>query len=92
VLGFAAYLAWGLFPLYFPLLEPAGAVEILAHRVLWSLALVGLVLLVRHRSRGKVRSEARAVLVRSLWVVRVRSCCRYFIRVHCRRACGCAAG
>lgn len=50
VLGFAAYLAWGLFPLYFPLLQPAGAIEILAHRVLWSLALVGLVLLVRNRS------------------------------------------
>jgi len=50
VLGFAAYLAWGLFPLYFPLLEPAGAIEILAHRVLWSLALVGLVLLIRNRS------------------------------------------
>ena len=28
---------WGLFPLYWPLLEPAGAVEILAHRIAWSL-------------------------------------------------------
>lgn len=35
-LGVAAYLMWGLFPLYWPLLEPAGAVEILAHRVFWS--------------------------------------------------------
>lgn len=35
--GAAAYLLWGLFPLYWPLLEPAGAVEILAHRVAWSL-------------------------------------------------------
>ena len=26
-----------LFPLYWPLLEPAGAVEILAHRIVWSL-------------------------------------------------------
>ena len=50
LLGFAAYLAWGVFPLYFPLLEPAGAVEILAHRVLWSLVLVGLVLLLRNRA------------------------------------------
>ena len=39
---------WGLFPLYWPLLEPAGAVEILAHRVFWSLAtMLVLVLLVR---------------------------------------------
>ncbi len=34
--GVAAYVMWGLFPLYWPLLEPGGAVEILAHRVLWS--------------------------------------------------------
>jgi chloramphenicol-sensitive protein RarD len=27
---------WGIFPLYWPLLEPAGAVEILAHRIVWS--------------------------------------------------------
>src|SRR5438094_8153219 len=37
LLGAAAYAMWGLFPLYWRLLEPAGAVEILAHRVVWSL-------------------------------------------------------
>jgi chloramphenicol-sensitive protein RarD len=35
--GVAAYALWGLFPLYWPLLEPAAAVEILAHRIAWSL-------------------------------------------------------
>lgn len=34
--GFAAYFAWGLFPLYWTLLEPAGATEILGHRIVWS--------------------------------------------------------
>ena len=38
--GAAAYTMWGFFPLYFPLLEPAGAIEILSHRVIWSLVLV----------------------------------------------------
>ncbi len=38
--GVAAYGLWGLFPLYWPLLEPAGAVEILCHRVVWSLVLL----------------------------------------------------
>ncbi len=48
--GVAAYTLWGTFPLYWPLLEPAGALEILAHRVLWSLLVVaGLVLVVRRR-------------------------------------------
>lgn len=38
--GVGAYLCWGLFPLYWPLLEPAGSLEILAHRVVWSLVFV----------------------------------------------------
>ncbi|HWC34862.1 MAG TPA: EamA family transporter RarD [Mycobacteriales bacterium] len=46
VMGLAAYLIWGLFPLYWPLLKPAGAVEILAHRVVWSLISVTVLLLV----------------------------------------------
>jgi chloramphenicol-sensitive protein RarD len=44
--GLAAYLWWGMFPLYWPLLEPAGAVEILAHRVVWSVVAAGLLLAV----------------------------------------------
>ena len=35
--GIVAYALWGVFPLYFPLLEPAGPFEIIAHRVVWSL-------------------------------------------------------
>ncbi|TXK35396.1 EamA family transporter RarD [Nonomuraea sp. C10] len=45
--GVAAYAMWGLFPLYWPLLKPAGAVEILAHRMVWSLITVVAVLAVR---------------------------------------------
>jgi chloramphenicol-sensitive protein RarD len=39
-----AYLLWGLFPLYWPLLEPAAPVEILAHRIAWSLVFLVAVL------------------------------------------------
>ena len=38
--GVGAYLLWGLVPLYWPLLEPAGPVEILAHRIAWSLLFI----------------------------------------------------
>ncbi|MFD4790376.1 EamA family transporter RarD [Streptomyces sp. NPDC058459] len=38
--GLAAYGMWGLVPLFWPLLKPAGAMEILAHRMVWSLAFV----------------------------------------------------
>ncbi|MFF8882592.1 EamA family transporter RarD [Streptomyces flaveolus] len=47
--GFAAYGMWGLVPLFWPLLKPAGAGEILAHRMVWSLAFVGVALLVVRR-------------------------------------------
>ncbi|GHF89747.1 EamA family transporter RarD [Streptomyces filamentosus] len=47
--GFAAYGMWGLVPLYWPLLKPASAGEILAHRMVWSFVFVGLALLVLRR-------------------------------------------
>ena len=40
LLGLAAYVIWGLFPLYFKLLDTVPATEIIVHRVLWS-ALIG---------------------------------------------------
>ena len=49
--GIAAYLLWGGFPLYWPLLEPAGSVELLAHRILWSAVTLGVLVLVLRRSR-----------------------------------------
>ena len=48
--GVAAYLLWGLFPLYWPLLKPAGALEILSHRVVWSLLTMALVLVLSRRT------------------------------------------
>ena len=34
--GFSSYILWGLFPLYWPLLEPANPLEIVAHRAVWT--------------------------------------------------------
>ncbi|WP_237141375.1 EamA family transporter RarD [Serinicoccus hydrothermalis] len=45
--GFLAYLLWGIFPLYFATLRPAGPWEIVAHRIVWTLVLCGLILLIR---------------------------------------------
>ena len=44
IAGLVSYVIWGLFPLFWPLVEPAGAPEILAHRILWSLAFLVVVL------------------------------------------------
>ena len=79
VSGLAAYGLWGLFPLYFPLLEPAGGLEIVAHRVLWSLLFVGILLTVLRRwahVRALVTDRRRllvllgaAVLIAGNWLV-----------------------
>jgi chloramphenicol-sensitive protein RarD len=55
--GISAYFMWGLFPPYFKLLAPSGALEILAHRVLWSGVFAALLLLVLRRGR-----QLRAVI------------------------------
>ena len=44
-----AYALWGLFPLYFHALADISATEILAHRIVWSLAFVALILLTIRR-------------------------------------------
>src|SRR6478752_730615 len=65
LLGVAAYGIWGLFPLYWPLLEPAGAVEILAHRIVWSCVTMGLLVLALRRT-AVVRSIAADRRTRSI--------------------------
>jgi chloramphenicol-sensitive protein RarD len=68
LLGLAAYGMWGLFPLYWPLLEPAGAVEILAHRVFWSLAVM-VALVVAVRRTGRLRALLASARARSILTV-----------------------
>lgn len=65
LLGIAAYTMWGAFPLYWPLLEPAGAFEILAHRVLWSFLVMGLLVLVLRRTAHfrAILADRRVLLV-----------------------------
>ena len=79
--GFLAYGIWGLFPLYFAALEPSGAWEILAHRILWTLAVCVLVLLVRRdlawirpcvaRRRLVGGITVAALLIAGNWVIYV---------------------
>jgi chloramphenicol-sensitive protein RarD len=56
VYGAAAYVLWGVFPLYFTLLEPATPLEILAERIVWSLAVcLGALLLLLRRVKSVLR-------------------------------------
>lgn len=42
--GVSAYVLWGAFPLYWPLLEPANPLEIVSHRAVWTLVFCFIVL------------------------------------------------
>lgn len=83
IAGLAAALGafgiWGLAPLYFKLLGHVGADEIIAHRVIWSMIFLALVLALRERARffARVRVRPRvlgallisAVLIAVNWLV-----------------------
>ena len=80
-LGVACYVMWGALPLYFPLLTPAGALEIIAHRVVWSLLFCLILLLITRqlkefatilRSRRLMAAlSVAAVLVAANWIIYV---------------------
>ena len=79
--GLVAYAIWGIFPLYFAALKPAGAWEILSHRILWTLLICVLVLVVRRdlgwtrqlwqRPRLGLGVTAAALLIAANWVIYV---------------------
>ncbi|MGB3440776.1 MAG: EamA family transporter RarD [Actinophytocola sp.] len=75
--GVTAYGLWGLFPLYWSLLAAAGALETLAHRMIWSLVVVaglllwtrrfGSYLAVLRNRRQLLLLAAAAVLISANW-------------------------
>ena len=65
VYALAAYVIWGLFPLYFKALEQVPSLQILAHRMAWSLLFVALLLAVLKRwSWMRLLREQPALLAR----------------------------
>ena len=72
ILGALAYTLWGTFPLYWTLLEPGGAVEILAHRIVWSLLTMVLILVLWHRVdqlKALLRDRRKLLLISGAAVV-----------------------
>jgi len=56
-----AFLMWGLFPAYFKLLGDVPALEVLAHRIIWSMAFAGILLSLRGgwQALGAIFSDRR---------------------------------
>jgi chloramphenicol-sensitive protein RarD len=75
--GLGAYGTWGMFPAFFPLLKPAGAFEVLAHRIVWTLLFMVVVLVVVRRLRDVRRISGRewlllaaaSALISTNWVI-----------------------
>lgn len=62
LLGIGAYASWGVLPLYLKLLASVPAAQVLAHRVLWSLLLLAVIVV----AAGRVRDIAAATRGRTL--------------------------
>ncbi len=66
--GIGAYTLWGLFPIYWKLLEQDPAIEILAHRMVWSLVFVAVILTLKREWRwlGEALHNRRTVVTYTL--------------------------
>lgn len=78
ICGLGAYVAWGVLPLYFRLLAAAPPIEIVAHRVIWSLLfLAGLITIAGRWARLRAALTARvlgilvvtATLIAANWLI-----------------------
>ncbi len=61
----AAYVFWGFLPLYLKMVDHIPAVEVVAHRVLWSVPIAGLVLILLRRTAdiGRILRDPRAMIM-----------------------------
>jgi chloramphenicol-sensitive protein RarD len=66
--GVGAYVWWGLCPGFFPLLLPAGSLEVLAHRYVWTAVFLAFVLLIARKY-----GELRRLGARTWWLLAAAS-------------------
>ena len=79
VFGVSAYGLWGLFPLYWPLLEPSNPLEIVSHRAVWTLVFCVVILAITKalkatletlkRPKVALKLLATSVLISINWLV-----------------------
>jgi len=77
--GVGAYVLWGLFPLYWPLLKPATSLEIVSHRAVWTMVFCFIVLAITKSLKSTLatfkppkvaaRLFAASILVSINWLI-----------------------
>lgn len=68
IYGVSAYLLWGAFPLYWPLLEPANPLEIVSHRAVWTLVFCFMVLAATKALKSTLVTLKRPTVVIKLFL------------------------
>jgi len=63
LLGVLGYLLWGLFPLYFMLLDQVPPIEIIAHRIIWTLILIVIIVLIGKQWRVFTQAFNRRMVI-----------------------------
>ena len=63
--GLLAYLVWGFFPVYFKALEGVPALQVVSHRIVWSLAFLLLLIVAKGKWRevGETLRDRKAMLI-----------------------------
>ena len=69
--GVSAYVLWGAFPLYWPLLEPATALEIVSHRAVWTLVFCLIILIITHSLKTTLETLKRPKVARRLFLASI---------------------
>lgn len=69
--GVGAYVLWGLFPLYWPLLQPATSLEIVSHRAVWTMVFCIVVLAVTHALRSTLATFKRPKVAARLFTTTI---------------------
>jgi chloramphenicol-sensitive protein RarD len=69
--GVGAYVLWGLFPLYWPLLQPATSLEIVSHRAVWTMVFCIVVLAVTHALKSTLATFKRPKVAARLFTTTI---------------------
>ena len=71
VYGVSAYVLWGMFPLYWPLLEPANPLEIVSHRAVWTMVFCLIVLYLTKALKSTLATFKRPKVAAKLFVTTI---------------------
>lgn len=69
--GVSAYVLWGAFPLYWPLLEPASALEIVSHRAVWTMVFCIIILAITKSLRATRETMRRPKVAAKLFLTSI---------------------